>query len=245
MIKYLKKQYYKIKRNRNFKSEFNKKAVLLADNRFLCSWKDRYPCFNDNSGYSFTSHYGYHTSWAARILSNLRPEKHIDISSCLRFVSLVSAFIPVDFYDYRPTPLSLSGLTVNHADITALPFPDNSISSLSCMHVVEHIGLGRYGDPYDPEGDIKAMNELSRVLAPGGSLLFVVPAGKEARLQFNAHRIYTPELVEKSFTALKLKDFSYISDPVNWPERFYQSASSKDIGNDVYGCGCFHFIKPQ
>jgi hypothetical protein len=36
------------------------------------------------------------------------------------------------------------------------------------MHVVEHIGLGRYGEPMDEQGDLKAIEELKRVLAPGG-----------------------------------------------------------------------------
>ena len=56
---------------------------------------------------------------------------------------MVSAFIPVEFYDYRPAELSLSGLEFKHADLTHLPFADNSVESLSCMHVIEHIGLGR------------------------------------------------------------------------------------------------------
>ena len=47
-----------------------------------------------------------------------------------------------------------------------------------------------YLSPIDPEGDLKAVKELSRVVTKGGSLLFVVPVGKP-RIQFNAHRIYS------------------------------------------------------
>jgi hypothetical protein len=57
------------------------------------------------------------------------------------------------------------------------------------MHVIEHIGLGRYGEALDPDGDLKAIRELVRVLAAGGNLLVVVPVGRP-RIQFNAHRIY-------------------------------------------------------
>ena len=39
------------------------------------------------------------------------------------------------------------------------------------MHVVEHIGLGRYGDQVDPDGDLMAMKELERVTAKLGKLL--------------------------------------------------------------------------
>lgn len=230
------------RRNAAFKAQFAAVAPALADGRFTCLWEDRWPCFEGYT-YTFSAHYGYHTSWAARVLARLGPARHVDIGSCLRFVSLVSAFIPMDFYDYRPVELTLAGLTVNHADITALPFMNESVNSLSCMHVVEHIGLGRYGEPIDPEGDLKAMRELARVLAPGGTLLFVVPVGKKAVIRFNAHRIYTPELVESGFTALKLCEFSYISNPINMPERLILNASAKDIGGDVYGCGCFHFTR--
>jgi SAM-dependent methyltransferase len=240
---FLRQAIHERRQNKEFARTFQRAHVTLADGRFACRWEDRLPCFNEGGQYTFSTHYGYHTAWAARVLARLKPSKHVDISSCLRFVSLVSAFIPIEFYDYRPAELSLSGLTMDHADITALPFEGGSVESLSSMHVVEHVGLGRYGDSLDPQGDVKAMSELSRVLAPDGSLLFVVPVGKEPLIQFNAHRIYTPELVRKGFPALRLVEFSYISDPAAWPERFIQIASEKDIDNDTYGCGCFHFIK--
>ena len=90
-------------------------------------------------------------------------------------------FRAVDFYDFRPAPLSLPDLFAGAADLTALlPFADNSIHSLSCMHVLEHIGLGRYGDPLDPDGDLKAIGELVlRVVARRFDLL--VATGRSAR----------------------------------------------------------------
>lgn len=229
-------------RSHKFKREFKENSALLADGRFHCRWHDRWPCLDDATGTtSFDAHYLYHTAWAARVLEQQRPDKHVDIGSCLRFASLVSAFTSVDFYDYRPAQITLSGLTCNQADILALPFEDASIFSLSCMHVVEHIGLGRYGDPFDPHGDVKAMRELMRVLDPRGSLLFVVPLGGEARIQYNAHRIYTYRQVINFFSKLTLTSFSLITDS----GEFINNAREGDSTNQRYGCGCFYFTRPN
>jgi len=68
-----------------------------------------------------------------------------------------------------------------------------SISSL------EHSGLGRYGDPLDPDGDIAGMQNLKSVLNKDGILFLSVPIGKD-KLVWNAHRIYGntrfPKLIE-------------------------------------------------
>ena len=84
------------------------------------------------------------------------------------------------FFDYRPPSLHLDSLEVGHADLNALPFASSSLGSLSCMHVVEHIGLGRYGDPLDPRADLRAMSELSRVVSPGRELALRGPGGAAA-----------------------------------------------------------------
>ncbi|WP_088528063.1 DUF268 domain-containing protein [Polynucleobacter aenigmaticus] len=203
-------------------------------------WNDRYPCLNDaTSSTGFDTHYLFHTAWAARILAKNKPSLHIDISSCLRFVSLVSAFIPTHFYDYRPAQLNLSGLQSSRADLMNLPFDNNSVESLSCMHVIEHIGLERYGDPFDPEGDLKAIAELKRVLAVDGYLLFVVPLGEKSIIQYNAHRIYTYEQILNYFAGMQLVNFSYINDA----GQYIEGASPQDTIGQVYGCGCFCFKK--
>ena len=217
-------------------------AGRSSDRAFDLSWDDRLLCRDDATARTpFDRHYVYHTAWAARILARLRPAEHVDIASSLYFASLVSAFVPVRHYDYRPPELSLPGLTCGRADLSALPFADGGVASLSCMHVVEHVGLGRYGDPLDFDADLVAMGELHRVLAPGGSLLFVVPVGRP-RIQFNAHRIYAFDQVCQAFADLDLVEFSLVPDRTG-PDGpgFIQHATPEQADRQRYGCGCFSF----
>ena len=210
--------------------------------RFTVLEKDKYPCLNDATGSTgFDKHYVYHTAWAARKVSEIQPNLHIDISSYLYFSTIVSAFLPVKFYDYRPAELGLSNLVSEHADLTQLPFEKNSISSLSCMHVVEHIGLGRYGDPLDVDGDLKAISELKRVLSEGGDLFFVVPIGGVAKIMFNAHRIYTYQQVMSFFDDFELIEFSLIPDQSS--QGIIENATQEQSDAQNYGCGCFWFRK--
>jgi SAM-dependent methyltransferase len=107
------------------------------------------------------------------------------------------------------------------------------------MHVVEHIGLERYGDIFDPEGDLKAIRELERVLKPNGNLLFVVPIEGKMRIQYNAHRIYTYNNIMEYFRNLKLVSFSLITDDA----KFIEDAKIGISDLQKYGCGCFWFKK--
>ncbi len=175
------------------------------------------------------------------MLARTRPAVHVDIGSSLFFVGVASAFVPVRFYDYRPAALGLDGLETGRADLLALPFGDGEVRSLSCMHVVEHVGLGRYCDPLDPDGDLKAMAELRRVLAPGGSLLLVVPVGR-ARVAFNAHRVYAYEQTVAPFPGLKLEEFALVPDSAE-AGGLVRGASAAMADAQEYGCGCFWFVK--
>jgi SAM-dependent methyltransferase len=209
------------------------------DGRFGVAFKDLYPCLKDKvTTTPFDQHYTYHPAWAARIIAQTKPALHIDISSILSFSTIVSAFVPVKFYDYRPAKLQLANYESDFADLTQLPFATNSVASLSCMHTVEHIGLGRYGDALDPQGDLKAMHELQRVVQPGGTLLFVTPVGRP-RIEFNAHRIYAYEQIVAAFSNMQLKEFSLVPDAGG----LITNATSQMTDGQQYGCGCFWFIK--
>ena len=209
------------------------------DQRLSLKIADMHPCLTDKiSSTPFDHHYIYHPAWAARVLAETRPAEHIDISSILSFCSIVSAFIPIKFYDYRPAHLQLSNYASHFADLKKLPFENDSIASISCMHTVEHIGLGRYGDELDAMGDIKAINELKRVVKPGGTLLFVTPVGKP-KIVFNAHRIYSFKQITIYFEGFVLKEFSLIPDKGG----LIRNADPALVQQQEYGCGCFWFSK--
>lgn len=212
------------------------------DDRFRINYLNLYPCLEDRTAQTgFEPHYIYHPAWAMRIIAKNKPTKHIDISSTLTFCTNLSAFIPVDFYDYRPAVLNLSNLNSLEGNLLSLPFESNSIESISCMHTVEHVGLGRYGDPIDPRADLKAIKELKRVTARGGTLLFVSPIGK-SKLEFNAHRIYSYDQIIKYFEGFELKDFSLVPDDYK-NKGLIENASKEDADKQNWGCGCFWFVK--
>lgn len=206
-------------------------------------WSERHACLKDQIGKTpFDRHYIYHTAWAARVLARTRPKKHIDISSYLYFATIVSAFIPIDYFDYRPADIRLPDYGSLPIDLLGLPFDDGSVLSMSCMHVIEHIGLGRYGDPLDPDGDRKALDEMKRVLMPGGDLILVVPVG-EPRVIFNAHRIYSYNQIVANFPGFELFEFALVPDGPDLGH-LVLSADPKMADEQSYGCGCFWFKKP-
>ena len=206
-------------------------------------WRDWRPRMEDATAQTgFDAQYLYHCSWAARELAARKPERHVDFSSALWFVGLASAIVPIEHYDYRPPALDLDGVRVGACDLRRLPFEDGALASISCMHVVEHVGLGRYGDAIDAAGDRKAMGELARVLAPGGVLLFAVPVGRP-RIVFNAHRIYSYEEIVAAFSGLTVERFSLVTDGRHG-SRFLQDADPALVAQQKYACGCWVFRKP-
>ena len=81
--------------------------------------------------------------------------------------------------------------------------------------MIEHVGLGRYGDPIDLFGHLKALDSLAAILKPDGLLYLSAPFGEE-RIEFNAHRVFSlATLVEMVRTKFRLLGFSYVDDAGN------------------------------
>jgi SAM-dependent methyltransferase len=197
--------------------------------------------FNRKLNSSFDTHYTYQAAWATRRIVERRPKEHVDVSSQVPFIAQLSAIVPVTMYEFRKPDIELMGLTLREASLLELPMADRSIDSLSCMHVIEHVGLGRYGDPLDPRGTERALCELCRVVAPGGVLYLSLPVGRE-RVVFNAHRVSDAEAIVARVAqeGLRLRAFALIDDR----GRFHDPARPEDARGNDYSCGCFLFERP-
>ena len=187
---------------------------------------------------SFDSHYFYQDTWAFRKVLKSGAEFHVDVGSRIDLIGFLTTITKVTFIDIRPLTAKMENLTSKKGSILSMPCEDNSVQSLSCLHVAEHIGLGRYGDPLDPLGTKKGCSELARVLAESGNLYFAMPVGKP-RLCFNGHRIHSPQQILDYFGDLKLVELSGITDDV----RFIENIDISVLENSDFGCGLFHFTK--
>ncbi len=209
--------------------------------RDVVAWSDAYPCLLDRIRETpFDPHYFYQGAWLARRMRTVSTPFHVDVGSSVMMVNVLSATVKTIFLDYRPLRVGVPNLHPVAGDLRRLPFADASLPSLSCLHVIEHVGLGRYGDPLDPLGGQLAAENLQRVVRPGGRLFLSTPIGRE-RVCFNAHRVYAPKTVTALFSTLRLESFSLVDDHGQFHERAdFESADDLD-----YGCGMFEFIKAQ
>lgn len=132
-------------------------------------------------------------AWACQKLFTNKPKSHVDVGSSVSAVAIMSQFVPTTVVDIREIDIQLNNLKYKNGSILSLPFKDNSLESLSSICVVEHIGLGRYGDPIDPFGTEKSLIEIQRVMAKNGHIILSVPVNDENRVLFNAHREFIPD----------------------------------------------------
>jgi len=159
-----------------------------------------YPCLFDNTEFTPVEPiYFFQDAWAARKIFELKPKYLVDVGSYVKTMSIISQFIPVIMVDIRPIKLNLKGLNFVEGSILDLPFKDEEIEIISSLCVVEHIGLGRYGDELDAFGSEKAIKELKRVVKVGGWILFSVHVDKENKIYFNAHRAFTRNYILELF----------------------------------------------
>ncbi|MBU0750999.1 MAG: DUF268 domain-containing protein [Gammaproteobacteria bacterium] len=232
-------------------------AALMGYLRLFSDWRrfrslggqanvlDFYPClFDKRAKSSIDAHYFHQAVWAIRKIFQAGPLRHVDIGSDVNFVGMLTAVVPVTFVDIRPLELTIPNYEGLNGSILFMPFPDASVESLSSLHVIEHIGLGRYGDPVDPKGSLKAAREVVRVLAPGGHAYISVPLGRP-RVQFNGQRIFDVPQILSMFAGLRLATFSRV-DPAGLivfdADPNEALPSDAGVGSD-YGLGLFEFIK--
>jgi SAM-dependent methyltransferase len=226
---------------RRFWSSYDRYVDLLVANRAdrlsvrKSLLRTLFPCVHDATAtHDIEPTYFYQDAWAFELIVKARPRQHVDIGSHHKFVALLSKVVPVTMVDIRPLSLPLNTLEFRAGSILALPYPDDSIPSVSSLCVVEHIGLGRYGDPLDPDGTDKALRELKRIVMPGGDLYLSIPLDDVNRTYFNAHRAFTEDHLLARFQPFEVVEKRYIF--------------GTEFGHSIrpgFGTGCYHLRKPS
>lgn len=208
-----------------------------------------YPCLEDRgcAGGSGRGSYFHQDLLVARRIFQRRPDVHLDVGSRVDgFVAHVAVFREITVADIRPNPSDIPNVSFIQADMMepVVRELNGFCDSLSCLHALEHFGLGRYGDPVLFDGHLRGLKNFYRMLKPGGMLYLSVPIGRQ-RIEFNAHRVFSVDyllsLLESQYT---LKCFSYVDDDGNLHENsdMVPAATANNFGCR-YGCGIFELQK--
>jgi hypothetical protein len=171
-----------------------------------------YPMFVDRFEAAGTAsgHYFHQDLLVAREIFERNPARHVDVGSAIYgFVSHVASFREIEVMDVRPIGASVSGMRfiqqdVMHLDSSFCDYAD----SVSCLHALEHFGLGRYTDSIDYDGWRRGLRSLTNMVKSQGVLYLGVPTGEPQRVEFNAHRVFSlpflREVLERDFSIERL-----------------------------------------
>ena len=206
------------------------------------------PCLYDwyEEGGAAGSEYFLQDLHVARKIFDANPTRHVDIGSRIDgFVAHVASFREVEVFDIRPVKSLITGVIFSQADLMNPANPNIAYcDSLSCLHALEHFGLGRYGDAVDPQGFSVGLRNMAGLVTAGGVLYLSVPVG-QGRVEFNAHRISDPVgLVALAHTfGLQLFAFAWVSGG-----KLHQCTADfatvlESLRSQRYALGIFTFLK--
>lgn len=208
-----------------------------------------YPCLGERTSESGLGkgHYFHQDLLVARRVFLNNPQRHLDVGSRFDgFVAHVAAFRHIEVIDIRPQGNGIKNISFRQADFMAsLPVElQGYCDSLSCLHALEHFGLGRYGDPVNPAGHLRGLENLQAMLRPGGKLYLSVPIGPQ-RIEFNAHRVFSVSYMLDHFQGkYRLDQFSFVDDKGDLHEdAMLTDSDSRGSFGCNYGCGIFELSK--
>ena len=206
------------------------------------------PCLHDKydeSGVS-KSEYFWQDLLVARWIFEASPKKHVDIGSRIDgFVAHVASFRTIEVFDIRPLTMQIPGVIFKQADLMT-PFegmPDYC-DSLSCLHALEHFGLGRYGDPINPTGFREGLENMARLLRKDGTFYLSVPIGVD-RVEFNANRVFDPHVITRLAEdyMLQLATLTVIPQKGQIQTLTPKNIIFSNLAAQRYALGVFTFLK--
>jgi hypothetical protein len=223
-----------------------KEQARHSSHPFTFAELNPYPHEKKQQSGTAKGHYFHQDLLVARRIHESDPEKHVDIGSRVDgFVAHVATFRNIEVLDIRPLDSNIRNIQFRQADLISLPpAVTGYCDSLSCLHAIEHFGLGRYGDPIDFEGHVKGLNNLYTILKTGGTLYLSCPIGPQ-RIEFNAHRVFSLKYLLSLFEGkFRIRTFSFVDDRGDLHEdvSLTEDRLTTNCGCH-YGCGIFEMEK--
>ena len=128
-----------------------------------------YPCLEDRFAESGSTkgHYFHQDLLVARRVFLNKPRLHVDVGSRVDgFVAHVAAFRSIEIFDIRGLTSKTPNISFKQIDLMNKPdeYMEDYCDSLSCLHAIEHFGLGRYGDPINLDGHNIGLNNIYQIL---------------------------------------------------------------------------------
>ena len=211
------------------------------------------PCLHDwyEQAGAAESEYFVQDLLVARWIHDAKPRRHVDVGSRVDgLVAHVASFREIEVFDVRPMSVSIPGVTFTQADlmlsVESASAHDGYCDSLSCLHAIEHFGLGRYGDPIDPRGYERGIANMARLVASGGRFYLSTPIGRE-RVEFNANRVFDPRTIIRCAgeQGLRLSELVVISSGGVVDRSRPSDETLLRLANADYNLGVFIFDKIQ
>ncbi|TWJ26351.1 DUF268 domain-containing protein [Geobacter argillaceus] len=232
---------FTVKMPRYIMEYFRYRSMLVGKIAFFPCLHDR-----DEEGGATTSEYFWQDLYIAKKVHDSAPQKHVDIGSRVDgFVAHIASFREIEVFDIRSISAKIPGIIFKQANLMN-PTTDMTdyCDSISCLHALEHFGLGRYGDPIDPKGYESGLLNMSKILRSGGVFYLSVPVGIE-RVEFNAHRIFDPNTIVRAAMKgnLKLSEFALFTTDEGLEELDISSENLSSISLKEYALGIFTFKK--
>ncbi len=205
------------------------------------------PCFHDRNaeGGDLSDEYFWQDLYVANSIFKANPNRHIDVGSKINgFVAHLASFRVVEIFDIRPVNTVIPNVVFRRLDLMLadheyIEYAD----SVSCLHALEHFGLGRYGDPIDVNGFEKGFLNIAKIVKNNGVFYLSIPIGKP-RVEFNANRILDPKYINNLSKScnLEIVKFCWINsagvcESVNLEKDF------DNLANEEYNLGIFTFVK--
>ena len=199
------------------------------------------PILGDNVQQVVDKHYFLQDLYVAQQIFKNNPKNHLDIGSRIDgFVTHLASFRKVNVLDLRPINIEHENIRFINEDL--LKFETKEIfDSISCLHTIEHVGLGRYGDEINPNSYKQFYKKIIKILNQKGRLYISFPISKENKVYFNSQRTFDPKHILQLDESLRLIEFSLINDDYKMINNIDINKSYNHIDNN--SCGIYIFEK--